>query len=160
MPKGGFQDFVAVRDKNYEDNPYPHQVGSDPSGPGFEVGNGATALHAAVENGYLKAAKLLLDAGAKQLSSMEGVSPLILTLQYRHKEIASLLLNYEGAKINQFEPRMRQTALHLAIAFRYKEVAKRLIQLGANPDVEDGKGITPLQLAVGARDPQIVYWLL
>eukprot|EP00049_Salpingoeca_infusionum_P010286 m.174829 g.174829 ORF g.174829 m.174829 type:complete len:120 (-) comp14598_c0_seq18:1321-1680(-) len=29
-----------------------NQEGSDPSAPGFEVGNGATALHAAVENGH------------------------------------------------------------------------------------------------------------
>lgn len=36
-----------------------------------EVGNGATALHAAVENGHRAAARLLLARGARQIPSME-----------------------------------------------------------------------------------------
>ena len=57
-----------------------------------EVGNGATALHAAVENGHLAAARALLVGGARQLDSMEGATPLVIALQYRHPSIAMLLL--------------------------------------------------------------------
>ena len=49
-----------------------------------EVGNGATALHAAVENGHLAAVRVLLGHNAKQLPSMQGASPLLIALQYRH----------------------------------------------------------------------------
>ena len=46
-----------------------------------EVGNGATALHAAVENGHLETARVLLAGGALQSDSMEGASPLVISLQ-------------------------------------------------------------------------------
>merc|ERR1719427_517361 len=57
-----------------------------------EVGNGATALHAAVENGHLETARVLLEGGAVQSNSMEGATPLVIALQYRHPRIALLLL--------------------------------------------------------------------
>lgn len=34
------------------------QKGSDPTAPGFEAGNGATALHAAVEEGHADVVKV------------------------------------------------------------------------------------------------------
>lgn len=46
-----------------------------------EVGNGATALHAAVENGHLATVDALLAGGAKQATTMQGVSPLLLAIQ-------------------------------------------------------------------------------
>ena len=58
-----------------------------------EIGNGATALHAAVENGHLEAAKILLESGAVQSDSMEGATPLIISLQYQHPQIALILLH-------------------------------------------------------------------
>ena len=57
-----------------------------------ELGNGATALHAAVENGHLETAELLLQHGAVQSNSMEGATPLIIALQYKHPHIAIMLL--------------------------------------------------------------------
>lgn len=43
---------------------------------GYEAANGATALHAAVENGHVACVRALLDSGARQLASMEGASPI------------------------------------------------------------------------------------
>eukprot|EP00966_Prymnesium_polylepis_P032329 752238-Prymnesium_polylepis.1 len=57
-----------------------------------ERGNGATALHAAVENGHDGAVGLLLARGAAQTDSMEGATPLIIALQYHHPHIALRLL--------------------------------------------------------------------
>ena len=54
------------------------------AGPGLypvkntEVGNGATALHAAVENGHAECVAALLERGAAQLPSMEGATPLVI----------------------------------------------------------------------------------
>ena len=58
------------------------QEGSDPFGAGFKMGNGATALHAAVENGYLDTTRLLLEEGAVQSDSMEGATPLMSASMY------------------------------------------------------------------------------
>ena len=73
----------------------------------MDTGNGATALHAAVENGHLDAAGVLLNAGAKQLTSMQGASPLLIALQYRHPDIALRLVqdgDGKAAKINVQTP--------------------------------------------------------
>ena len=42
------------------------------------MGNGATALHAAVENGHAECVTALLERGAAQLPSMEGATPLVI----------------------------------------------------------------------------------
>ena len=47
----------------------------------------------------LDATSALLELGAKQLTSMEGVSPLLLALQYRHPIIALRLLDVEDALV-------------------------------------------------------------
>ena len=56
-----------------------------------ERGNGATALHAAVENGHESMVSLLLSWRVAA-RSMEG-APLLLSLQYRHPNIAHILIN-------------------------------------------------------------------
>lgn len=58
-----------------------------------EIGNGATALHAAVENGHLEAAKILLESGAVQSDSMDGATPLSIALKYQHPQIALILVH-------------------------------------------------------------------
>eukprot|EP00854_Cymbomonas_tetramitiformis_P014311 gene14311-16923_t len=58
----------------------------------FEAGNGATALHAATENGHVETVDLLLRLGARQLASMQGASPLVLAAQYNQAAICTLLL--------------------------------------------------------------------
>ena len=68
-----------------------------------EIGNGATALHAAVENGHPEAVNALLRMGAKQLDSMRGTSPLLTAIQYNHPDIALILMkdkSAESVKIN------------------------------------------------------------
>ena len=69
MPVGGYGGHVqAYDDKNV--NKYYNAVNT-------EIGNGATALHVAVENDHFETAKMLLENGAKQTNSMEGATPLI-----------------------------------------------------------------------------------
>ena len=40
-------------------------------GKNTDAGNGATALHAAVENGHLATVRTLLNGGARQMTSMQ-----------------------------------------------------------------------------------------
>ena len=90
MPRGSYKSHVTVRGK-----------ADDAGSAGYyglkntEVGNGATALHAAVENGRLECTKVLLEFGAIQSTSMEGASPLLLALQYHHPHIALELLKQQ-----------------------------------------------------------------
>ena len=83
MPKGSHKGELIV----YEDEKAKFYKEKN-----TELGNGVTALHAAVENGHLLAVRMLLKNGAKQLPSMEGATPVLIALQYRHPRIAMNLL--------------------------------------------------------------------
>ncbi|CAL1146769.1 unnamed protein product [Cladocopium goreaui] len=131
--------------------------GSSPDAPGWEEGNGATPLHNACENGHLSAVRALLDAGARQLNTMEGVTPLITALQYSHPEIAMALLDGRTpAQLDVTSPRDGQSALHIASGLGFATVVARILHLGGRSDVPDRAGHLPLDYA--ASGP--VRWLL
>lgn len=131
--------------------------GSDPRAPGYEAGNGATALHNAAENGHLRAVVALLDGGARQLATMEGVTPLIMSLQYRHRDVAAGLLDHKtDANVAVASPRDGQTALHIASAYDYPEVVARILLHGGSTEVVDRRGHMPLEYARG----DLTRWLL
>ena len=127
-----------------------------------EVGNGATPLHAAVENGHLEAARLLLEVGAVQSDSMEGATPLIIALQYRHPAIAMLLLEEASGdpRINARVPVDGSSALFVASLYGYNEVVSRLLQRSVNINIKNKRGQTPLSAAISSSNLQIVSILL
>jgi ankyrin repeat protein len=100
-----------------------------------EVGNGATALHAAVENGHLAAVRVLLGHNAKQLPSMQGASPLLIALQYRHPRIAMALLSKNRtAHVNLATAHDGLVPLYVACKYSYHKVVERMLQRGAQID--------------------------
>jgi len=127
-----------------------------------EIGNGATALHAAVENGHFEAAKVLLESGALQSNSMEGATPLIIALQYHHPKIALLLLqdSYPDPHINARVPVDGSSALFVASGYGYKDVVRRLLQLKADPNITNRQGATPLSFAITRGNHDIVTMLI
>ena len=127
-----------------------------------ELGNGATALHAAVENGHYDAAKVLLEAGAVQSNSMEGATPLVIALQYRHPKIALLLLEdgYPDPHLNAQVPSDGSSALLVAVISGYKEVVRRLLDLGADPNISTSRGVTPLSQAAALYKEDMLKTLL
>jgi len=138
-------------------NPAHNLPGSDPNSPGWEAANGATALHNACENGHRKAAIALLDGGALQLATMEGVTPLIIALQYRHPHIASGLLDHSTpANVAVASPVDGQTALHIAAAYDYPEVVARILREGGSTNVQDQRGNLPINYARG----DMTRWVL
>jgi ankyrin repeat protein len=102
---------------------------------------GSTALMGAATNANVEAARLLLKAGAdvNAVSASEG-------LQVKNGNIA----------LGKF------TALLLASSFGPAELVKTILDAGANPNVKDVRGMTPLMLAVSSeyQNPEIVRLLL
>ena len=127
-----------------------------------EVGNGATALHAAVENGHLETARALLVGGARQLDSMEGATPLVIALQYKHPHIALLLLEdgWPDPRLDSRVPTDGSSAMFVASGSGYLEVVRRLIERGAAVNLSNKRGATPLSFALSSRHHQVVETLL
>ena len=129
-----------------------------------EIGNGATALHAAVENGHLNMTRTLLKLGAKQLTSMQGASPLLIALQYKHPKIALLLLkgknSMEKACVNSQAPQDGAFPLFVAAGAGYSKVVRRLIKIGANVHLKRNDGSTALAYARYRRQTKVVQMLL
>ena len=114
-----------------------------------ERGNGATALHAAVENGHHGVVRLLLNRGAAQLPSMEGVAPLLLALQYRHPEIAIVLADAKPTPhIDARAPQDGSSALFVAAGEgMHLDALRALLAHGATVDITNAHGATPLSHA-------------
>ena len=129
-----------------------------------EIGNGATALHAAVENGHLNMSRTLLKLGALQLTSMQGASPLLLALQYKHPKIALLLLkgknSMKKACVNSQAPQDGAFPLFVAAGAGYSRVVRRLIKIGANVHLKRNDGSTALAYARYRRQTKVVQMLL
>ena len=126
-----------------------------------ERANGATALHAAVENGHRATVALLLERGAKQLASMEGVPPLVLALQYRHPDIALALARAKPAPdLNVRTPQDGSSALFVAAGAGYTTVVRTLLRLGAIVDLANYAGATPLSHAALRGQQSVISLLL
>jgi len=125
-----------------------------------EVGNGATALHAAVENGHIGTTIELLRLGAKQTSSMQGATPLITSLQYKHPSIALVLLNHPNPRINAKVPIDGASALFVAAGEGYSRVVSRIVELGGDMEITNNHGATPLSHAVMRGEREVMEYLI
>ena len=52
-----------------------------------------------------------------------------------------------------------ETALHIAVAKRWKKGVKLLLEYGSNTNIADENGKTPLDLAINRHDKQIIKLL-
>ncbi|CAL8107166.1 unnamed protein product [Calicophoron daubneyi] len=110
--------------------------------------DGRSALRAAAWAGHEEIVQRLLDAGADpNQQDAEGRSPLIAAAYMGHVGVVEILAQ-AGADLNHADEDGR-TALHVA-AFCvrpsevHQEVVSCLLESGANPNIMDSEGITPL----------------
>ncbi|HCB64194.1 MAG TPA: hypothetical protein DEP20_02350 [Fusobacteria bacterium] len=112
--------------------------------------------------GHLETIKLLVERGADvSAKTKEGLTPLMKAASKGKKEICKVLLD-NGAKVDEVL-KYRDTALTLAIkklkfiidkSFEasvikiYEDTAKLLIERGANVNIKDSTGTTPLIFAL------------
>ena len=143
MPRGGHSTQLRVPGAGE-----PMGAGGFYQERNTERGNGATALHAAVENGHEAVTILLLARGAAQLGSMEGVSPLLLSLQYKHPRIAIALARASPTpNLDARSPQDGASALFVAAGDGEDHVVSTLLALGAKVDLPNRHGATALSHA-------------
>ncbi|HZS45652.1 MAG TPA: sigma-70 family RNA polymerase sigma factor [Blastocatellia bacterium] len=127
---------------------------------------GFTPLGLAAHFGHVETAKFLIDQGADvNVVSRHplGVTPLHAALFGKKIDTALLLLDH-GANVNAQRgggswPRSGWTALHYAAAFGFIDLVQRLINLGADLNIEDNEGKTPLRVAIEENQLKIAEFL-
>lgn len=124
---------------------------------------GRTPLAEAAKRGRLQAVALLLRRGAdvNSYDTQSGFTPLHLAAQYNHPAVIRALLDV-GANVNA-RNQWNQTPLWQAAWQAWHgntEAAHVLVAHGAQIDVADAKGYTPLQMAARAGNAPMVKYLL
>lgn len=127
-----------------------------------EDGNG-TPLHRAVENGYLHAARLLIEAGANlevqthRLNLPKPSTPLDLAAQNGHQAMVLLLLEY-GADVEGSS--FGASALDMAADRGFRGTVEVLLEHGANVEGSPNRSQTPLHAAARKGHTEVVKLLL
>lgn len=127
------------------------------------LSTGTTPLLRAAKSADLAAMRVLLDHGADPaIATRAGVNPLMVAAgvgtsdsdstgrdktQPEINEAIRMLID-AGLDVNAANGR-GQTALHGAALMGYDDVVRFLAENGARLDVEDSRGFTPLQVALG-----------
>ena len=103
----------------------------------------------------------LLNLGATQFASMEGASPLLISLQYKHPMIALrlLALDQKEPHIDAQTPRDGVFPLHVAAGSGYGDVVKVLLKRGANIHQKTRLGDTAISNAVRTGKTKIAKML-
>ncbi len=107
---------------------------------------GATALLHACGAGHRDVAALLLEAGADaSLAANNGMTPLTAAVGARREALIALLLQH-GVSVDQRLPG-DATALMMAAALGYPEIAEQLLDAGAEVNAVDARGHGALHAA-------------
>lgn len=115
-----------------------------------------TALSLAVQRNHLECAEFLLMKGANpDIKNKNDVTLLIESVKHKNLEATKLLLQY-GANCDA-QDNDKQTALHWVTS---KVFFKLLLDAGANPNLSDDRGHTPLMGAAEKSNVAIVQLLL
>lgn len=103
-------------------------------------------LHLAVEIGWMEGAALLAEQMVElDLVNKHEMTPLDSAMRFNRPDILRFLLQ-NGADVNRQDSRSGTTPLHLAVYYGLFDAAKILIEGGANPELADHRGRTPLDM--------------
>ena len=107
----------------------------------------STALKLAAQKGHASTVALLLSRGARTgARSKRGFTPLMAAVENGCTEVCQLLLTAHS-EVEDKDPKMQFTALHLAAIYNYEKVILLLLLHKADVNSRARKGTTPLVLA-------------
>jgi hypothetical protein len=113
---------------------------------------GRSALHYAIQNGRLSAAKMLLEHGANpNITSISGVTPIHIAIERGNQEATALLIKY-GANIHaiteddEYSDVSFDAPIHLAARYGNLHIVELLVKQGADIAIPRHDGQTPRML--------------
>jgi ankyrin repeat protein len=120
------------------------------------TGGSFTALNSAVSNGKTGVARYLIDHGANLEAEAGSRTSLAVAISFGHFETARMLVA-RGARLDG-PGDYRNSPLYCAIKGKRTDIAKWLLRQGANPNLQDWRGDTPLMDALD--NPDLVRCLI
>ncbi|XP_065668333.1 serine/threonine-protein phosphatase 6 regulatory ankyrin repeat subunit C isoform X7 [Hydra vulgaris] len=123
---------------------------------------GAEALHEACKQGHVVVAQKLIECGAKiEKYTKDNYTPLHIAVRFGKYDVAQILIG-AGANVNALGGPKNESSLHFAAKLtRYSEKLTELLsRSGANIDIINSDGDTPLHAAVRARNYPVIKILL
>lgn len=122
--------------------------------------DGTTALYVACENNHELVLKLLLKHKARfDLPALNGLHPIHIAARKGHYEIVDVLLK-QKVKYDVVARNSSLTPLMMACMNSHSEIVELLLDVGADPHVEDAEGNTPLHFACAEGNYRSTYLLL
>jgi ankyrin repeat protein len=120
--------------------------------------NGASALHFAARNGQSEAVSLLLNNNALMYSDSGGSTPLIMAARNCHKALSAIKLLIDANSDLDAQDWEGKTALHY---MAHKAVGfELLLAAGANPNIKDCNGNTPMIMAATEGFDNVIKCLI
>eukprot|EP00977_Amphora_coffeiformis_P018009 scaffold6074_cov167-Amphora_coffeaeformis.AAC.2 len=117
---------------------------------------GGTACMVASEMGHVEIVQRLLQAGGDpHLTDDSGATALYCACNKGHLPVVELLLRHKVDPNKQTRPE-RLTALHIAIRTGQFAVLKALVEYGADVNLKDKDGMTPLGFALRYTQREVV----
>ncbi len=123
----------------------------------YQDSDGFTALHYAAKNGHLEVVKMLVERGADlevypdESKFYKGETPLMSACSYsnaddKNLEVVKYLVE-KGASMEKNDLSF-QSLLTTCINSKAPKTVEYLLEMGADPNVSNGNGQTPLYLAI------------
>ncbi|KAL4866867.1 ankyrin repeat-containing domain protein [Aspergillus spectabilis] len=115
--------------------------------------SGFTPLATAVVEGHPEVVKLLLANGAdiNTRDKLYQLSPIFWAISFEREDIANVLIDEESIDLASRD-RYGRTPLHCAVEHRLHLVLRWLLRKGADANIPDDEGQTPLDKARMADD--------